>query len=925
MRSGSRPGSKPRLLFCSDHSYWDSSSGAAQGTRDLLEILAGRGWHCEALCGTRLGFEEPTSLEQLLRSHRVAFQCRQAEVGPSTLSLLSFTQGGVSVTACEPPSAPPSESCGSADEKFLPALLDRALDGASPDLVLTNAGDRWAQAIVTRARERAVPVVCTLDRVDPSAVPAGRSADAVMVPSRFAEEACRRHFGLESVVLPGPWNWARVRCPDTHDKYVTFVNPHPEKGLFPFARLVMELGRRRPDIPLLVVEARAKASRLNRSGLDLRGLTNLFVMANTPEPQDFYKVSRLVLVPSLRGDSHSRVAAEALINGIPVLATRRGGLPEILEHAGFLVDLPARYTPESQLPPTAEEMRPWLDLIIRLWDDAAFYDAERQRCWVAAEAWRPFRLGDRFEALFGEVRRRQARRPTVPTTSSEAPSLVGPEDHPAASASPPQLAAVPLGATPARVSLCMIVKDEERNLPDCLRPVADLVSEIVVVDTGSTDRTREVAAGFGARVFDVPWKDSFAAARNESLRLATRDWVFWLDADDRLDPQNRQRLQVLFAGLRDENVAYLMKCVLPEGLKAGVGKEVDHLRLFHRHPEAHWEYRVHEQILPALRRLGRKVQRADVVIRHVGNPSEGSRRQKVAAYHRLLELENAERPNDPYMLFKLGESALSMQGPAAALPLLRRSLARGRPNSPITPKLYGLIAHCHRSIGQPAEALAACQEGRRRFPADAALLFREAQIRREQGDLGGAEERLLGLLGAGARPGLHLGEPTGLNDYKARNELALVYRHQGRMREAEAQWLAVVAEHPEFAWAWYGLAGMYLQWGEWSAVERIGRGLEDPAATDPPGRVLAVALRARLHMARREPTAARTVLEAAVSELPEEALLWVLLSHALLQEDKDLGAAERALRRVLELSPGSTEARHNLRILNARLGKPTGD
>src|SRR5262245_60079470 len=111
-----------------------------------------------------------------------------------------------------------------------------------------------------------------------------------------------------------------------------------------------------------------------------------------------------------------------------------------------------------------------------------------------------------------------------------------------------------------KVSLCVIAKNEENNLSTCLKCAGDLVGEIVVVDTGSTDRTREVAAAQGARVFDFPWVDDFAAARNETLRHASGEWIFWLDADDRLDETNHQCLQVLLAGLTDENAAYLMKC-----------------------------------------------------------------------------------------------------------------------------------------------------------------------------------------------------------------------------------------------------------------------------------------------------------------------------------------------------------------------------
>jgi glycosyltransferase involved in cell wall biosynthesis len=97
------------------------------------------------------------------------------------------------------------------------------------------------------------------------------------------------------------------------------------------------------------------------------------------------------------------VATEARINGIPVLGTTRGGLLEPLEHAGFLFDVPARYTPESRLVPTAEEVRPWVETVIRLWNDATFYEEQRQRCLAAAEAWRPERLAPRFEEFFMHV------------------------------------------------------------------------------------------------------------------------------------------------------------------------------------------------------------------------------------------------------------------------------------------------------------------------------------------------------------------------------------------------------------------------------------------------------------------------------------------------------------------------------------------
>ena len=90
------------------------------------------------------------------------------------------------------------------------------------------------------------------------------------------------------------------------------------------------------------------------------------------------------------------------------------------------------------------------------------------------------------------------------------------------------------------VSLCMIVKNEEDVLSRCLSSVQGLVEEMVVVDTGSTDSTKEVARKFTDRVFDFPWAEDFSQARNFSFSQATQQFCLWMDADDVIDPEYRQ-------------------------------------------------------------------------------------------------------------------------------------------------------------------------------------------------------------------------------------------------------------------------------------------------------------------------------------------------------------------------------------------------
>jgi GT2 family glycosyltransferase/tetratricopeptide (TPR) repeat protein len=468
----------------------------------------------------------------------------------------------------------------------------------------------------------------------------------------------------------------------------------------------------------------------------------------------------------------------------------------------------------------------------------------------------------------------------------------------------------------SKVSLCVIVKNEEANLADCLGPACDLVDEVIVVDTGSTDRTREIAKRLGARVFEFPWVDDFAAARNESLRHASGQWIFWLDADDRLEEPERQKLRALFAELKDEDCAYVMKCLCPAAPALGPGSEtvVDHVRLFRNDPELRWRYRVHEQIMPSLRRRGTRVQWADVTIRHVGYQEPALRRAKLERDIRLLEQSLAESPDEPFVLFNMASVYVEQGRLADALPLLKRSLAQSHPTDSIVRKIYALIVQCHRRLEQPGAALEYCRQGRAVYPEDAELLFQEGLILRGMGDWTGAQARLEQLLES--REGDHFASvDPGLRGYKARHNLALLYQDQGRLEQARAQWLAVTLERPEFTPAWLGLGELYLALGLWNDLDAVTRRLQEtPEAQDE-----ATLFRARALLKRKEFAAARAALEEPIARNPRALKLQVILSHILLQEGRDPRAALSALQAILALDPSHAEARHNLAVLLSKM------
>jgi GT2 family glycosyltransferase/glycosyltransferase involved in cell wall biosynthesis/ankyrin repeat protein/predicted Zn-dependent protease len=466
-----------------------------------------------------------------------------------------------------------------------------------------------------------------------------------------------------------------------------------------------------------------------------------------------------------------------------------------------------------------------------------------------------------------------------------------------------------------RVSLCMIARNEADKLAACLRSVADLVDEMVVVDTGSADATREVASRCGARVVDFAWVDDFAAARNESVRRATGDWVFWLDADERLDDDNRHKLRALFAGLKPEKVAYVMRQLSESADGRGSAIAVDQVRLFPRDPAVSWENRVHEQILLSLRRAGHDVRWTDIVIGHAGWQDARLADRKLERNVRLLELQNAERPDDPVTLYHLG-LAYGQQGRTAeALPLLRRSLERAPLDYSIRGKLYASLAKGHQRLGQREEALAVCRTGRREHPDDVELLFLEGLLLRERGEFGAAAEVLVRLLRTPPRRQFATVDP-GLRTYKARHLLGEVYREQGRLAEAEREWRAAVAEQPDFAPAWQALGELCLAQGRWRDAETAAAGLERSAPVD------AQLLRAQGHLARREFAEGRALLRVVIARSPRAVWPRLLLSRALVEEGRDLEAAERALQEVLQLDPDQPEARGNLAVVRRHRRHP---
>jgi glycosyltransferase involved in cell wall biosynthesis len=194
------------------------------------------------------------------------------------------------------------------------------------------------------------------------------------------------------------------------------------------------------------------------------------------------------------------------------------------------------------------------------------------------------------------------------------------------------------------LSFCMIVKNEERNLPRCLDSVRDLAGQLIVIDTGSTDTTASVAARYGAEVipFDFTTVD-FAAARNQAIARASGRWILMLDADETLDGASAPLIEKLVA--LDENAGYFLE--RHNYSSDSVTSTRDYaVRLFPNRPSHRYRGRVHETIDASILAGGGRLHKTGIRIDHRFASDREARRRKNHWYIQILKEEIAADPSD---------------------------------------------------------------------------------------------------------------------------------------------------------------------------------------------------------------------------------------------------------------------------------------
>lgn len=501
----------------------------------------------------------------------------------------------------------------------------------------------------------------------------------------------------------------------------------------------------------------------------------------------------------------------------------------------------------------------------------------------------------------------------TPPNRGPAPGIIALENGSPQSQSHPPLT-VPAAPRKVVAALCMIVKNEERVLGTCLKSVKPWFERIYITDTGSTDRTVEIAKAAGAIVSRFDWCQDFAAARNASMAPALSDpgidWLAWLDADDELPPESGLKIRQAMESAPPFIGGYVIPVQFVDADGRPNGTRVDHLKLLRNRPGLRWTGRIHEQILLSVRACCGEYTRLDAIVLHSGYDTtpEGQARKRERDAE-LLQKMYEDDPNSPYTLFCLGMTDHHNGLHATAVEWMRRSIQNSSPQDSTVRKAYSLMAESLRALGRGNEAQQTMEEGLAVTPGDPELLFNLGRLHMDRGEYAAARRHYHAVLKADIRN--HLSSiDMGILGYKTYFNLAKVELALGDYPAARELLLRSLAEQPQEVSAAAELFEHAVTAGDLQTAKRAADAMARAASHTQE----AVAMRARLAELNAAGPEAEVKLRAAASQ---DAGATLALARKLLNEGRDKEA--EAPLRALEAA-GVAEAAFFLGVQAVRQG-----
>lgn len=471
---------------------------------------------------------------------------------------------------------------------------------------------------------------------------------------------------------------------------------------------------------------------------------------------------------------------------------------------------------------------------------------------------------------------------------------------------------------PAGVSLCMIVRDEEQFLGEALASVRGVVDEICIVDTGSVDRTLQIARDAGARIVETAWEDDFSKARNMALEMARRRWILVLDADERLSPSSREVVIELA-----RRPAYLTgmwtRCYnFTEDYKGTGAMSNALVRIFPNHERIRYRNPIHEFVALDGNQAGMPAIVSNVEIIHLGYSREVMRaRRKDERNLALAEAALRKDPEDAFNWYNYATSSLLAGQAATAVSALEkmrelhaRAAAQGGRLPSFVPNGLSLLASLYLNEGRDAakaEVVAREIIAQTQTFADAHFLLGKSLAAQRR--FAEARQALIAAIEDGKSSHLHPFVDNEIPLWKAHSEIGATLIEEQKYDLALAWFEFALKARPKV---------QPVRINQARALEAVGRYDEARAVLsavwEDDRDDLAANEYLNFLLRRGDERGALGFIEAVAEELPPETRLIMYGSAAVIASRLGEPGAERYLERALNVA-GVDDRRERLRAL----------
>lgn len=368
-----------KIAFISANCLLDPSSGAAITNRTLLRLLAEAGAETRSLTAS---IYDRAPSDQTIESMRIS-GAAPVDPGAPLAGLWQASDGPV-LHEIVPVARSNRRLQSRVDEQRMLGFARRMLDAERPDVIITYGGGHFEREVVAIAQERSIVTVFYLAHPGYTSIDTFKNIDQVFTDTKTTRDLYRERLGLDPYAI-GKFIDRPRQVAGCAPRFTTFVNPSAEKGVTLFYRIAELAAATAPDIQFLVVESRTTlAIAEQRTGMRFSALPNIRRVGLQRDMSEVFSSTRVFMQPSLWHESGARASIEAMSMGIPIVATDRGGIPEVLGAAGIMITPPEPLIDNHWLIPPLTAAVPWVEVLRSLHEDEAFYASHRA---LSLEGW----------------------------------------------------------------------------------------------------------------------------------------------------------------------------------------------------------------------------------------------------------------------------------------------------------------------------------------------------------------------------------------------------------------------------------------------------------------------------------------------------------------------------------------------------------